>query len=196
MLSQSAAFLLSARRRSPGITRTLPTHEPMQMTLKFVQTCQCRASSLETDDGGASDSLRRTHALGTKRECSCDGVVSESGRLLGLSSVRALKVGAHFAVIPHPNGSCHILLPTHGWRTSQSQEEKRKLHRQIPSCLSARLCLRTRVNLRLAQKKGGNDCYFLSREPNMLTLIQCAKSKGPQKPEPVGDPSVENRRGQ
>lgn len=136
------------------------------------------------------------HALCTKRECSCDGVVSESGRLLGLSSVRALKVGAHFAVIPHPNGSCHILLPTHGWRTSQSQEEKRKLHRQIPSCLSTQLCLRTRVNLRLAEKKQGNDCYFLSRELNMLTLIQCAKSKGPQKPDLLGDRSVENRRGQ
>lgn len=30
----------------------------------------------------------------------------------------------------------------------------------------------------------------------MLTLIQCAKSKGPQNPDLVGDRSVENRRGQ
>ncbi|MEQ2162211.1 hypothetical protein GOODEAATRI_017489 [Goodea atripinnis] len=45
--------------------------------------------------------------------------------LLRISSVRALKVGPEFSVIPHPNGSCHRLSPTHGWRRTKSQKEKR-----------------------------------------------------------------------
>lgn len=65
----------------------------------------------------------------------CVCVVFECVRLLGLSSVRALKVGPDFTVISHPNGSCHILLPMHGWSTTKSQDEKRKLNgRSI--CLS------------------------------------------------------------
>lgn len=76
------------------------------------------------------------HAHGTVYMCIC--VVFECIWLLRLSSVRALKVGPDFTVISHPNGSCHILLPTHGWRTTKSQEEKRKLYRHS-ICLSLSL---------------------------------------------------------
>lgn len=81
--------------------------------------------------------------------CVCVCVVFECMWLLRLSSVRALKVGPDFTVISHPNGSCHILLPTRCWRTTKSQEEKRKLNRRS-ICLV--LSLRTKVTPRFGEE--------------------------------------------
>lgn len=98
--------------------------------------------------GKAAFGVARVHMHVSCTVCVC--VVFECMWLLRLSSVRALKVGPDFTVISHPNGSCHILLPTRCWRTTKSQEEKRKLNRRS-ICLV--LSLRTKVTPRFGERK-------------------------------------------
>lgn len=74
----------------------------------------------------------------------CKSAVSECMWLLRLSSVQTLKVGPDFAVISHPNGFCHTLLPTCSWKRTKSHEEKGKLNRHLICLL---LALRTKVTL-------------------------------------------------
>lgn len=145
LLSLSASLLLSARLGSLWITPALQievqTYKGQTFLLIFsrlntLATGIVKVASKEHQQSENVGEVRRDLMFGVVCRvyicmcvCGCLCVVFECMWLLRLSSVQALKVGPDFTVISHPNGSCHILLPTHGWRTTKSQEEKRKLNR-------------------------------------------------------------------